>query len=352
MWDKLRRLGLGAWLVVAGCRSDPQGKASQPGDRSARRDARTAVASAPGPAAPAAGDRLDGASTPPLPDVPTRYRPAQRVVALGDVHGDLDATRRALRLAGAIDGDDHWIGGDLVVVQTGDQLDRGDEERAILELFEGLREQAAKAGGAFHALNGNHEIMNAAGDLRYVTPGGFEDFADVPGLDLSDGRLSRIPASARPRAAAFMPGAPYARMLARRNVVIIVGDTVFVHGGVLPEHVAELETLNDEVRRWLHGTHARPAEVVQAIMAPDSPVWTRAYSDDVGPEDCAMLEDTLRALSVSRMVVGHTVQQEGITSACDAKVWRIDVGMAAHYGGRPQALEIENGRVRVLTEAE
>ena len=60
----------------------------------------------------------------------------QRIVAFGDVHGDLEAARGALRLAGAIDEQDRWIGGDLIVVQTGDQLDRGDQEQAILDLFE------------------------------------------------------------------------------------------------------------------------------------------------------------------------------------------------------------------------
>jgi len=56
----------------------------------------------------------------------------QRIVAFGDVHGDFEAARGALRLAGAIDELDRWIGGDLIVVQTGDQLDRGDQEQAIL----------------------------------------------------------------------------------------------------------------------------------------------------------------------------------------------------------------------------
>jgi len=102
---------------------------------------------------------------------PSALAAQNHIVAIGDVHGDLDATRSALRLAGAIDAEDRWIGGQLVVVQTGDQLDRGDEERAILDLFDRLRSQAAAAGGAFHALLGNHELMNAKGDLRYVTDG-------------------------------------------------------------------------------------------------------------------------------------------------------------------------------------
>lgn len=99
-------------------------------------------------------------------------RDESRIVAIGDVHGDLQATRAALRLAGAIDEQDHWVGGNLTVVQTGDQLDRGEDEQAILDLFDALGEEAAAAGGAFYPLLGNHELMNAKGDLRYVTEGG------------------------------------------------------------------------------------------------------------------------------------------------------------------------------------
>ena len=52
------------------------------------------------------------------------------------------------------------------------------------------------------------------------------------------------------------------------------------------------------------------------------------------------------------MVVGHTVQREGITSACDEKVWRIDVGLARLYKGKPAVLEIRGDTVRKLGEGE
>ncbi|MEZ4380326.1 MAG: metallophosphoesterase, partial [Nannocystaceae bacterium] len=123
---------------------------------------------------------------------PTKAPGAARIVALGDVHGDLAATRSALRLAGAIDAEDRWVGGELVVVQTGDQLDRGDDEREILDLLARLEGEAKAAGGALYVLNGNHELMNAAGDLRYVTAGGHLDFADVPGVDPNDPRAQRV----------------------------------------------------------------------------------------------------------------------------------------------------------------
>lgn len=46
----------------------------------------------------------------------------------------------------------------------------------ILYLLERLQGQAARAGGAVHVLNGNHEFMNIAGDLRYNTQQGTTDF--------------------------------------------------------------------------------------------------------------------------------------------------------------------------------
>jgi hypothetical protein len=315
---------------------------------------RPSPAGAPSPtgSTPPATRAGKAAPTTEAPTLPTRFPTPERLVAIGDVHGDLAATRRALRLAGAIDEQDRWVGGSLVVVQTGDQLDRGDDEQAILDLFERLRVEAEAQGGAFHALNGNHELMNVAGDLRYVTPGGFADFEDVEGVALDDPALARVPPQARSRAAAFLPGAAYARLLAQRNTVVIVGSSVFVHAGVLPKHVTrgvgDLERINADMRQWLwggddHGTLARD------VMADDGVVWTRLYASD-DAEACEQLGQALGRLQVERMVVGHTVQEGGITSGCDGRVWRIDVGLAAHYGGRTQVLVIEGNDVKPLSE--
>lgn len=113
-----------------------------------------------------------------VPELSARSsRPAvERVVAIGDLHGDIDAARRALRLAGAIGEGDSWIGGRLVVVQTGDQIDRGEDDRQVLDLFEDLKRDAKLSGGEVIALAGNHEIMNAMFDFRYVAKPAFASF--------------------------------------------------------------------------------------------------------------------------------------------------------------------------------
>ena len=88
-----------------------------------------------------------------------RYPAARRVVAIGDVHGDLKATVEALALGKLIDGDNKWIGGDAVLVQTGDMLDRGDDEQRIVDLLHDLKEQATAAGGAVHILNATNKVI-------------------------------------------------------------------------------------------------------------------------------------------------------------------------------------------------
>jgi hypothetical protein len=134
----------------------------------------------------------------------------------------------------------------------------------------------------------------------------------------------------------------YALRIALRPFVIQVGDAVFVHGGVLPEHVEYgLARMQNELRAWLVGQGPMPALVNSA----DSPVWTRVYSTEEQPADCERLARALAMLGAKRMVVGHTPQQHGITSACDDKVWRIDTGMSRFYGGPVEVLELAGERV-------
>lgn len=321
---RIFRLSIFALLFNQACtRSD---ELSSVGAASAAVNGPNSPAARPPSAAPSAAAPAPGPVAVEPPGAPIAA-PA-RLVAVGDLHGDLAATLAVLKLAGATDDAGHWVGGALTLVQTGDQIDRGDDDRAVLELFARLADEAPKVGGRVIALSGNHELMNVVHDFRYVTPGSNPAFGGEEG-----------------RRRAFRPGGEFARLLADRPVVAQVGDSVFVHGGVLESHLRYgLARLNREAAAFVRGEGPAP----DLLMAPDSPVWTRAYSAEPGPEACAEAQRVLRALGATRMVVGHTVQPDGIRAACDDAVWRIDVGLARAYGGAPQALEVRGAEVRVL----
>jgi hypothetical protein len=173
--------------------------------------------------------------------------------------------------------------------------------------------------------------MNVDLNFGYVTRASMEAFASEGG-----------------RAAAFRPAAPYALMLADRPVVYQVGDTIFVHGGILPKHVRYgLDRINDEVRAYMLGQRPHAPEIVEAS---DGLIWTRLYSLDTNEQGCALLREALALLHAKRMVVGHTPQLSGITSACDGRVWRIDTGMSHYYGGPLEVLEIRGDQVSARKE--
>lgn len=332
--EKARRLLVAAvgWAVVAlavGC-DDP---------------AKNAPRAPETPGAPASSTKPPGLTV--QTDDWSLKRPApSRIVAIGDLHGDLERTKRVLQLAGIVDGNINWSGGSMIVVQTGDEVDRGDGDREIIDLTERLSREAKAAGGDFIAMLGNHEIMNAQLDFRYVTKGAatsFADFAAEAPPEAAKGLLDM-----RGRAGAFAPGKPYAKKLAERPIVSWVGDSIFVHGGVLPKHLAEgLAKTDRETKEFLRGERSAPP---RAATSEDGLVWTRLYSAAPGKRECDMLGAVLDALGAKRMVVGHTVQSGGITDACDGKVRRIDVGLSSYYGGPIQALEIKGDDVKVLKE--
>lgn len=324
-------------LTIAAC----SGTADEPASRRDRatRTEGTAEGTPREVRAPVRTRSID--DVPPLQ--PSTYPAPARLVAIGDVHGDMQGFRAALRLAGAVDLADHWSGGDLFVVQVGDLLDRGDDEPEILALVTRLEREAAEVGGHFVTIQGNHEVMNAQLDFRYVTPDGFRDYDRFRDEASREARRA-VPRQQVGRAGAFEPRSQEARAFAVRNTVIVVGDTVFVHGGVTPEVAAlGLDTINQAARDFYLGRPLSPL-----LASETSPIWHRGYAVEGSPETCAQLREALVHLHADRMVIGHTVQEGGVNAACDEQVWRIDVGLARYYDGPIEVLEISGGATRIL----
>eukprot|EP00966_Prymnesium_polylepis_P161486 3732035-Prymnesium_polylepis.1 len=228
---------------------------------------------------------------------PIAFLPAPgRVVAVGDIHGDCDAFERVLRVSGLYDRSAGWIGGNAVLVQIGDILDRGAQELECLRLLRTLKQEAPREGGTVVSLLGNHEIMNAAGITYMASPRSAAAFED--------------------RATAFLAGGTLARELASWPVACVVGDTAFCHAALtLAQAEAGLEAGNAEASRWLSGSGPElpPAQLFPSgQLATPSPLWSRELSDppdtEPAPAACNDLQAALKRLGAKRLVVGHTVQ--------------------------------------------
>ena len=288
------------------------------------------------------------ASTPTVPPPrlqdapPDTFSGVERVVAVGDVHGDADALKDVLKMAGVLDAQGHWSGGRTHLVQTGDIADRGDQTREAFELLMRLEKEALAAGGRVHALLGNHEVMNMLGDLRYTTPGELASFADqtAPAPTAAPG----VPAPLAGHHAAYGPQGRYGRWLRTHAAVVRINDTLFVHGGVSPEVPARnLGELNQWVRRDL--TEGQPPG---GAKDPQGPLWFRGYA--LGGEDTRpALDAVLERFGARRMVMGHTTESGGrIRTRWGGEAVFIDTGLSTGYGRHLAALELRGDTLTAL----
>lgn len=327
------------------------------------------------------------------------YPKVKKLVAIGDIHGDLSVAIKALKLAGVIDNniddntrninDINWIGGDTYVVQLGDQIDRvrpsklfnnlcseKDEDLyedegsdlKIICLFENLHKQAKKNGGALFSIFGNHELMNVDEDFRYVSPREFREFGNY--FKATYDENSNLPFGYKERVDAFKPGGLLAKRLAMtRYSVIQIGGWLFVHGSISPECAINysLEDINKHIKDWLMGEMKDNTHLNKLYHSDDednSPFWSRIYGDmDEWDENQSTqsFKKTINNLNIKNlrnntniikgMILGHSPQfmyNKGINSSCDNKVWRVDVGASRAFGKIDNDTESQLRRVQVL----
>ena len=354
-----------------------------------------------------------------------RFGGVERVVAIGDVHGAYPELVELLQEDGLISADRVWTGGSAHLVMLGDLVDRGSQSREVLTLVMRLQAEARQAGGRVHMLLGNHEVMNLVGDLRYVSP---EDFAAyAPGEDPKVRKHAlrhsvqtsvalgtefrkahqafeqRCPAGYFGHRQAFSPDGLYGRWLLAQQIVVVVNDVAFVHGGLAPvllefepdqinrvamgqlrgfvaaqHRLIELGVLGPEmsfaeqiatVQPLAYGKAAaesrEPDEAIELartmvelggglVFRPDGPLWYRGTSLDPESEEAPLVHEVLAHLGAASVVVGHTTSHTArVMTRFDGAVVMADTGMlSSHSDGRSSAVEIRNGRLSAFYPGE
>ena len=201
-----------------------------------------------------------------------------RIIAIGDLHGDYEAFTSLLTQAGLIDHRGKWAGGDTILVQTGDVPDRGPDSLKITQHLQKLQKQARRRDGKVIALVGNHEAMNMIGDLRYVHAGEYAAFANnrsrklrertfdnnrevieafylaknaaLSSVEIKNNWFNDTPLGKLEHQAAWRPDGNVGQWIAGNPAVAIVGDSLFVHGGISEKYtqfsVAKMNRLTRE----------------------------------------------------------------------------------------------------------
>lgn len=308
-----------------------------------------------------------------------------RLVALGDLHGDYDAYLDLLKQAGLADTRGRWAGGKAVFVQMGDAVDRGARSRDIVMHLERLQREAARAGGKVIALIGNHEAMNMIGDLRYVPLAEYQNYVtprsealreqvyqanklqieaayrqtnpQMSDAEIKAKWLEQTPLGFVEHRRAWAPNGEFGRWVASNPAVIVMGDSLFVHGGISAKYAAyTLAQLNDMIQDALSSKSTDDDAVLEDEMGP---LWYRGLASET-EASAADVAAVLKAYGVKRIIIGHTPALTGIKVLHGGRVIAIDTGITSVYGGTRSFLTIEgrvilahdNGKVTELKSAE
>ena len=331
-----------------------------------------------------------------------------RIIAIGDIHGDIDLMLNTLLISKVIQKTDKktnsielnnkdvieyykWIGGDTIVVQVGDQIDRCrpidtslnnckkesttfEDEASDIEIllfFTRLHELAITKGGAVYSLLGNHELMNSLGDIRYVSYQNLKQ-VEIKEQSLEDGRIQ-----------IFKRGDILSNFLAcTRTSILIINNYLFVHGGILGSIILNIDTsnkceifeiINEVIKKWLmydnlelnkylnckyynnniykkifNQTDENQIDINQFIFSIDSPFYTRKLGNikpDLNKNDpsCEDVNFLIHTLKLKGIIVGHTPQTDtfiengknvkigNINGTCDNKLYRVDIASSKAF---------------------
>ena len=132
-----------------------------------------------------------------------------------------------------------------------------------------------------------------------------------------------------------------------------IGNWIFVHGGLLPNHIESnsIHSINNQIRDLLLGNrdiNNISNNFRDLLFSKNGFLWNRVYSGNTNSDfkKCATLNKTLEILNIGKkggMVVGHT-PQTNISSVCDNRLWMADVGMSTAFGNKYESSD----RVEIL----
>lgn len=277
-------------------------------------------------------------------DIIYEYPKCDRVVIIGDIHGDIKRLKTILIDAKIINNNIEWIAEppNTVVVQMGDQIDSLNRDNSIPEWeviedvevinFTNLLDKFAQSkGGRFISIIGNHEFMNVIGNYSYVSSKSMAN-------------------NENKRRELFKTGGKLSPILSNRPIVLKIGEFLFCHAGLTIRHIELLKKYNKNIsyinRIWrnfvLHNNVLKEDKEIfdKILLDYEGILWTR----NLGNQD--ELNKMLDSINCTFMFVGHTVM-DGI-KFYNEKVWFTDTGISRSFGNdKYQYMEIKGHQIYI-----
>ncbi|MEO9871610.1 metallophosphoesterase [Ekhidna sp.] len=256
----------------------------------------------------------------------------ERLFAISDLEGEFDVMVNLLRANHVIDDSLNWSYGAGHLVLIGDMVDRGNNVVPLLWLLYKLEAEAKRAGGNIHYVLGNHERYLLDGRTKSVAPKYYGTYR-VSGMSQQE---------------LWSENSELGRWLRSKPVMIKIGSTLFVHGGVSPMVLnshSTLQSIDEEAgKNFFTGDVIRRTVDGSVIHDATGVIFYRNLAQDMSAHNIGEkatdkhVTSVLKEFNVDRIAIGHTLA-EHIGSDYEGKVIRVDVD---HSAGISEGLLIEN----------
>ena len=276
-------------------------------------------------------------------DIIFEYEHSNRIVIIGDIHGDIRRFKDILIDAKIINKNIEWIAEpkNTIVIQMGDQVDSVNRDPSLEEwevlpdvemlyFTDLLNKIALSKGGRVISLIGNHELMNVIGNFSYVSQTSLNNNYKRQEL--------------------FKPGGTLSALLSQRPLVVKIGRLLFCHAGLTLEHLNILSKYNKDISYintiWKNfiknnAIKIEDKEIFENIILDmDGMLWTRDLNNG---EDLIKLKEQLGCIY---MFVGHTVVER--VKLINDFIWYTDTGISRSFGNTSyQYIDIFNNQLNI-----
>jgi hypothetical protein len=267
-----------------------------------------------------------------------------RIVIIGDIHGDIRRFKDILIDAKVINKNIEWIAEpkNTIVIQMGDQVDSINRDPSLDEwevlpdvemiYFTNLLHKIALSkGGRVISLIGNHELMNSIGNYSYVSS---------KSLNNDDSKRHDL----------FKPGGGLSAILSQRPIVAKIGKLLFCHAGLTMEHLSlltkhgkDISYINSIWKNFIKNGAVllEDKEIFDTIiLGNDGILWTRDLNNT---GDVAKMLDSI---GCHYMFVGHTVVDR--VKIINERIWYTDTGISRAFGNTSfQYIDIYENQVSI-----
>ena len=276
-------------------------------------------------------------------DIIFEYEHSNRIVIIGDIHGDIRRFKDILIDAKIINKNIEWTAEpkNTIVVQMGDQVDSINRDPSLEEwevlpdvemiyFTDLLNKIALSKGGRVISLIGNHELMNIIGNFSYVSQNSLNNNYKRQEL--------------------FKPGGTLSAILSQRPLVVKIGKLLFCHAGLTLEHLKiltkykkDISYINTIWKNFIKNNAIliEDKEIFENIILDmDGMLWTRDLNN---AEDLITLKEQLGCIY---MFVGHTVVER--VKLINDFIWYTDTGISRSFGNTSyQYIDIFNNQLNI-----